>query len=42
MERAVSNPRVSGLLLILIGALLFIGTTTEDLPGEAFWAGLVT
>jgi hypothetical protein len=38
----MSNPRTTGLLLLLTGVLVLMGNTMDVLPPEAFWAGLMT
>ena len=38
----MSNPRFTGLLLLLIGVLTLVGNTMDILPPQAFWAGLLT
>ena len=38
----MSNPRFTGLLLLLIGVLTRVGNTMDILPPQAFWAGLLT
>ncbi len=38
----MSNPRFTGLLLLLTGVLVLMGNTMDVLPPEAFWAGLMT
>ena len=38
----MSNPRTTGLLLLLTGVLVLMGNTMNVLPPEAFWAGLLT
>lgn len=38
----MSNPRFTGLLLLLIGVLTLVGNTMDVLPPQAFWAGLLT
>lgn len=37
----MNEPRKLGLALILLGVLVLLGNTTEALPPEAFFAGLV-
>lgn len=37
----MKNPRSVGLALILLGTTVLLGNTTEALPPEAFFAGLV-
>lgn len=37
----MKNPRTVGLALILLGVMVLLGNTTEALPPEAFFAGLV-
>ena len=36
----MSNPRLSGLLMLLLGVATMIGNTTDILPASAFWIGL--
>ena len=38
----MSNPRPTGLALLLIGVLVLMGNTMDVLPPEAFWAGMLT
>ena len=38
----MSNPRTTGLALLLIGVLVLVGNTLDVLPPEAFWAGMLT
>jgi hypothetical protein len=38
----MSNPRSTGLLLLLTGVLVLMGNTMDVLPAAAFWAGLAT
>ena len=38
----MSNPRLTGLLLLLIGVLTLVGNTMDILPPQSFWAGLLT
>lgn len=38
----MSNPRFTGLLLLLMGVLVLMGNTLDVLPPQAFWAGLLT
>ncbi len=38
----MSNPRSTGLALLLVGVLVLMGNTLDLLPPEAFWAGLLT
>jgi hypothetical protein len=38
----MSNPRFTGLLLLLAGVLLLAGTSQDWLPAQAFWPGLLT
>lgn len=38
----MSNPRATGLALLLIGVLVLMGNTMDVFPPEAFWAGLLT
>ena len=37
----MTNPRLTGLSLLLIGVLVLMGNTLNVLPPEAFWAGLL-
>ena len=38
----MSNPRLTGLLLLLTGVLTLVGNTMDILPPQSFWAGLLT
>ncbi len=38
----MSNPRTTGLALLLIGVLVLVGNTMDVLPPEAFFAGMLT
>lgn len=38
----MKNPRFTGLLLLLTGALVLMGNTLDALPPQAFWAGFLT
>lgn len=37
----MNNPRLTGLLLLLIGVLVLVGNTLDVFPPQAFWAGLL-